>query len=88
MVLYVTSQVSVEKLGNRQFLEKADITSVSTGQLVNANTAVLQLARWFLINCNPSGDFHSKDQFASFLLEKSLPMENDCKLQQRAFQQY
>lgn len=61
MVLYVTSQVSIEKLGNDQFLEKADITSLSTGQLVNANTTVLQLARWFLINCHPSDDFDSKD---------------------------
>lgn len=33
---YVTSQVSTKKPGNLQFFEKADITSVSTGQLVNA----------------------------------------------------
>ena len=81
------SQVSTKKLGNHQFLEKADIISVSTGQLVNANTSVLWLATWFLINCNPSDDFNSKDQFASFLLQRLLPMEYYCKLQQRAFQQ-
>lgn len=40
---YVTSQVFSEKIGNHQFLEKADITSVSTGQPVNANTSILEL---------------------------------------------
>lgn len=84
---YVMSQVFSEKIGNHQFLVKADIASVSTGQLVNANTSVLQLATWFLINHNPSDDLNSKNQLASFLLQRPLPMEYYCSLQQRALQQ-
>lgn len=84
---YVMSQVSTKKSGNLQCFEKADITSVSTGQLVNANTSVPWLATWFLITCNPSEGFNSKDQFASFLLQRLLPVEYYCKWQQRAFQQ-
>lgn len=80
------SQFSTGKPGNHQFLEKADIASVSTGQLVNANTSVLLLATWLLINCNSSDDFNGKDQSASFLLQRLLRMEYYCRLQ-RAFQQ-